>query len=1148
MSNFGFLRGEWPDLQDEAVRAERLARIDPRVSCFYARRTLELAVNWLYRADETLKLPHHSDLAALIAEPTMVNLVGPAIRTKMDVIRRQGNAAVHRPGPVRANDAVRTVVELFHVLYWIGRNYARDQENVPPSGLGFDQTHIPVPVSADVRKAKQAEIQAQAKQYAEQQEQFVRERRKAQNLDEEVARLRAEIKAAKATNQARPDTHDYDEAKTRDLIIDLLLKEAGWPLSKKEDREYPVRGLPTKSGAGKVDYVLWDDDGKPLGVVEAKRTTKDAMSGQHQAKLYADALEREFGQRPVIFYTNGYKTHIWDDVTYPPREVQGFYTKDQLRLLIHRRTSRQSLSGIGINEEIAGRHYQSRAIRRIGETFEKHKQREALLVMATGAGKTRTVIALVDQLQRAGWVKRVLFLADRQALVTQATNAFKNHLGSTPTVNLLTERNIAGRVYVSTYPTMMGLIDETDGDLRRFGPGYFDLVVIDEAHRSVYQKYRTIFEYFDALLIGLTATPKDEVDRNTYHLFNLEEGVPTDVYGLDEAISEGYLVGPRTVNVPLKIPTLGLRYDDLSEGEKEQWDLLEWDEEDGVPDQITADEVNRFLFNSDTIDKMLQTLMEYGAKVEGGDRLGKTIIFARNNKHAEFIAERFDKLYPEHRGDFARVITHDKTYAQDLIDKFSMKDSAPHIAVSVDMLDTGIDVPEVVNLVFAKLVRSKTKFWQMIGRGTRLCPDLFGPNHDKQAFLVFDLCRNVDFFNQDIAPTEGRIQPSLSERLFRKRTALLYGLDQQNPEPAPEPPAEDASDGTQTDTGLRWDLASRLQLEVSGMNHGNIEVRRRLEEVERYQAPESWRRITADKRDEITENLAGLPTEFREDENSEEAKRFDLVALRLQLGVLNGDPQYDRLREQVQGIAEFLLDPTTSNNPVVAQQRELLSDLVTEEWWQDVTLPMLELMRRRLRGLVKLIPKQRKGVLYADFEDELGELTESELKAVSLGTNRTRFENKVRVYLRSHENELAVQKLLRNRQITNADINHLEHVFIQFGFGTGDDIEQVKEEHGDLGLFLRSLTGLEYEAAAAAFDRFQRGKNLSASQLHFLQLLIRYLAKNGIVDTDALYEPPFTAHAPGGPEDLFTEEEVTSIVDVLDFVRSTAVPTEAQAN
>jgi type I restriction enzyme R subunit len=635
---------------------------------------LELAVTWLYQADSSLQRPYRDDLAARIAEPTLVRVAGPGICTKMDVIRRQGNAAVHRHSPVAANDAIRVVTELFHVMYWVARTYSRNPADLPAPGLAFNQAAIPRPASASVRLAKQAELKAQAERYAAQDSELTAERQKNENLDAELAALRAEIKAAKAANEARPDTHDYDEAETRTLIIDLLLKEAGWALDQPQDREYPVAGIPVSaspSGRGKVDYVLWDDDGRPLALVEAKRTTRDPQQGKYQAQLYADCLDQRFGQRPVIFYTNSYRTYLWDNVNYPPREVQGFYTKDELRLLIQRRASRLTLATLPINEEIAGRHYQAHAIRRIAEAFENDAQRHALLVMATGAGKTRTVIGLTDLMMRANWVKRVLFLADRKTLVTQATNAFKRHLPSAPVVNLLGEKNLTARVFVSTHPTLMNMINEVDGSgLRRFGPGYFDLIVVDEAHRSIYQKYGAIFDYFDALLVGLTATPKDEVDRNTYRRFHLEDGVPTDVYSLDEAVSEGYLVAPRAVDVPLKFQRGGIKYADLSDEDKEYWDQQEWDADGNVPDEITSDELNKYLFNADTVDKALQTLMTNGLKVVGGDRLGKTIVFAANHNHAKFIAERFDENYPEYKGDFAQVITYRQEYAQSLIEKF----------------------------------------------------------------------------------------------------------------------------------------------------------------------------------------------------------------------------------------------------------------------------------------------------------------------------------------------------------------------------------------------------------------------------------------------------------------------------------------------
>ena len=535
--------------------------------------------------------------------------------------------------------------------------------------------------------------------------------------------------------------------------------------------------MPNTEGKGFVDYVLWGDDGKPLALVEAKRTKRDPRVGQQQAKLYADCLETQFGRRPVIFYSNGYDHWLWDDCELPAPAGAGILQEGGAGTAhpaaFQPKSTRQGRNQRGIVE----RYYQTRCIRRIGEAFERDNDRKALVVMATGAGKTRTVIALCDLLMRCHWVKRVLFLADRVALVRQAVNAFKRHLPDAAPVNLVTEKDAEGRVYVSTYPTMMGLIDETLDGRRRFGVGHFDLIVIDEAHRSVFHKYRTIFDYFDSLLVGLTATPKDEVDRNTYSLFDLENGVPTDAYPLEEAVRDKFLVPPKAVSVPLKFLREGINYRDLPEDEKDQWDALEWDEEGNVPERVEAAAVNKWLFNKDTVDKVLAHLMTRGLKVAGGDRLGKTILFAKNQAHADFIADRFNVNYPHFKGQFARTITFKTEYAQNLIDNFSAKEKAPHIAISVDMLDTGIDIPEVVNLVFFKLVHSKTKFWQMLGRGTRLCPDLFGPGEHKQFFFIFDYCQNLEFFSQNPETTEGVLVASLGKRLFTTRLELLGELD-----------------------------------------------------------------------------------------------------------------------------------------------------------------------------------------------------------------------------------------------------------------------------------------------------------------------------------------------------------------------------------
>lgn len=700
MTNFAFLQPEWPQVYEAAARAESLVYPDPRAACFYARRALELAVQWLYKAEPKLSLPYQDNLAALLAEPSFQAVATPRITTKTKLIRDLGNRAVHTQRRMEQYDALTACRELFQVCYWLAATYARGPR--PSPELRFDEAALPR--TSPLPPQTQKKLEELAAALAAKDENLAALLKDKEALDAQLGALRAEVAAAKAANEAQPDTHDYSEAETRDAFIDLLLKEAGWELTEARDREYEVRGMPNNQGVGYVDYVLWGEDGKPLAVVEAKRTRRSATEGQQQAKLYADCLEKQTGQRPLIFYTNGYEHWSWDDTQYPPRQVQGFYTRAELQLAIARRTTRQPLKDVKTDEAICGRYYQERAIRKVADGLER-RQRKALLVMATGSGKTRTVIGLCDVLMRANWVKRALFLADRNALVRQAVGAFKKHLPASSPVNLVSERDEDGRVYVCTYQTMMGLIDEMKNGQRRFGPGYFDLVVIDEAHRSVYKKFGGIFQYFDSYLVGLTATPKDEIDRNTYGLFDLENGIPTDEYSLDSAIKDKMLVPPVPYALNLQFPREGIHYNDLSEDEKAQWDELDWDEEQ-APDRVNAEAVNRWLFNEDTVDKVLEWVMTNGHKVAGGDRLGKTIIFAKNHPHAEFIVQRFDKHYPHYAGNFARVIDFKVEYAQSLIDAFSAPEKAPHIAVSVDMLDTGIDVPEVVNLVFFKPVRS----------------------------------------------------------------------------------------------------------------------------------------------------------------------------------------------------------------------------------------------------------------------------------------------------------------------------------------------------------------------------------------------------------------------------------------------------------
>ena len=543
--------------------------------------------------------------------------------------------------------------------------------------------------------------------------------------------------------------------------------------------------------------------------------------------------------------------------------------------------------------------------------------------------------------------------------------------------------------------------------------------------------------------------------------------------------------------------------------------------------------MNRWLFNEDTVDKLLETLMTRGHHVAGGDRLGKTIVFAKNNEHAEFIAQRFDANYPEHAGHFARVITYRTEYAQSLIDDFSVKDKDPHIAVSVDMLDTGIDVPEVLNLVFFKPLRSKTKFWQMIGRGTRLCRDVFGPGEDKQDFLIFDCCANIEYFNEHIERSLGGSGESLRMRLFKERLTLILELAG----------TEGEGDGTVSEAGLQADTVALLRTQVANMNPDNFLVRPHRRWVEQYRAEEPWRELDLERAIELADRVADLPTALRE--GDEEAKRFDLIILKLQLCRLLGEPGQERLRRQVQTVASGLLEQLAI--PAIREQQELLDGLAGDEWWIDVTLPMLEHARRHVRGLVKLLDKRKRAIVYTDFTDDLGDIEEIELRGIRRGTDYERFRQKARVYLREHEDHLALQKLRRNLPLTPTDLEELDHMLQTAGIGEPEDLERARLEGGGLGPFIRSLVGLDRAAATSALSTFTAGRTLTAAQHDFVALIVEHLTLNGSMDPGLLYEPPFTSLAVGGPESLFPDPDVDALIATIIAVRDNALPQDRAA-
>lgn len=1131
---FAFLAA-FPFMADHVAMAERQALPDPRGAAVHARLAVEAMVRWLYDHDAELRHPYDNHLAALTAEPTFLKLAGTMIRTKIDLVRKIGNRAAH-PGQFAPSQAVSSLRELFHIGIWFATRYS---DNPPPVDLAFSADRLPRSddggkTSADEAQRLEEEADKARKALDAERKARMADADNRAELEAELARVKAEMTALRKTNEGADDRHDYDEATTRDEFIDVMLREAGWPLADKRDIEFPVHGMPNDrsedgKGAGFVDYVLWGDNGKPLAVIEAKRSRKDPRAGKEQARLYANCLQEQFGQRPIIFYTNGYDHWIWDDLRYPPRNVSGFRTKAELELMIQRRGTRMSFASVPTNREIAGgngRTYQEKAIRAVCQRLEDgdhggENQRTALLVMATGSGKTRVAIALSDVLMRANYAKRILFLADRVPLVRQAASNFRKHLATAATVNLIMEPNADGRVYVSTYPTMMNLIESArQNAAQRFGPGYFDLIIIDEAHRSVYRKYKAIFDWFDAPILGLTATPKDEIDKNTYSLFELEDGVPTDAYDLPQAVRDEFLVPPKAIDVPLQYPRDGIRYDDLSDEEKDAWDALDWGD-DGPPDGVDAADINDWLFNQNTIDQMLEQLMQDGLKVDGGDKLGKTIIFAKNHRHAEYIVERFDANYPALRGHFCKLIDNQVRYAHALIDDFDQPDKDPQIAVSVDMLDTGIDIPDILNLVFFKIVRSKSKFWQMIGRGTRLRPDIFvdenGKRSDKEFFFVFDYLGNLDFFNSQIEGTEARAAAPLGERLFAARVELL-GLLQ---------PGNEFVHDVPRDEELYGSVREQLQREVAGMPLENFIVRSKRRWVEKFQDGAAWERLSEEDSHELTEHVAGLPTSVID--TDVDAKRFDLLCLRIQLAMLR-KASFEPLRKAL--VKQVHQLEAKEAVPDVKREMELILDVQTADWWADATVAMVEDVRRRLRGLMSLIEPESQVIINTNLIDSMGEKREVELIDLGGASSLAQFRRKARAWVEAHADNLTLVRLRKGKPITSSDLGELQVLLVDAGITNGEQFEQLTKMP-DLPVFIRSLVGLDRKEAMNAFNDALADCTLSANQIAFVELIVEQLTASGRLNPELLYEPPFTDKNPNGISDLFPDNQVEKIVETI---------------
>ncbi len=1106
-SNFSFLQKDvkFKSFANACMEAELSIAVSPATTAILSRRALELAVRWVYSFDSYLKVPYQDNLSSLIHDRTFRDVITAELFPLIKYIVKLGNVAAHTSSRIKREEAVLSLHNLHRFVSWIDYCYS------PEYTAGqFDESILPAA----------AEQQIKAKDLEALYEQLGAKDRKLSELVEQNKLLREELRQVRERHQRQRsfNVDQIGEYETRKRYIDLDLKEAGWVFDQDCIEEYEVQGMPFGSGTGYVDYVLFADNGKPLAVVEAKRTSKDPYEGQQQAKLYADCLQEKFQQRPIIFYTNGFETHLWDDCAYPPRRVAGFYTKDELQLIVNRRSSRIGLDNIQINNLITDRYYQKEAIKAVCEAFSAG-DRKALLVMATGSGKTRTVISLIDVLTRHEWVKNCLFLADRTALVRQAKNSFNNLLPNQSLCSLLESKDDPdSRIVFSTYPTMMNAIDEIkakDGN-KLFTVGHFDLIVIDEAHRSIYKKYQAIFDYFDAMTIGLTATPKDDIDKNTYHIFELENNVPTYAFELQEAVENGFLVPFNTVETELKFLEEGIKYDELSEEEKEAYEET-FLEEDNMPEYISSDKLNTWLFNDDTIDKVLDILMEKGIKVEGGDKLGKTIIFAKNHKHAIRIVERFNVLYPQYKGEFARVIDNQINYALDLIDKFANKDKMPQIAVSVDMLDTGIDIPEIVNLVFFKKVRSKAKFWQMIGRGTRLCKDLFGTGMDKENFLIFDFCGNFEFFNENPRGKEIKLTPSLSEKLFNIKVDIIKAL-------------QDIDYQTPDYIGYRKQLIAEVIQDIKTLNQENFRVKLHLKFIEKCSREEAWVNLESLDIANIKEHITPLVIPKADDEL---AKRFDYLMYTIELAELTG-AQANQAKDNVVKTAQALNKLGTI--PQVLAQKEIVLKVQTDLFWQEADVFDYELVREALRDLVKFIEKANTKIYYTNFTDEI--LNISEKPGEYSTSTLQNYKKKVNTYLRENQDHIAIYKLKNNKPLTRQDFQELEQLMWK-DMGSREDYAR---EFGDtpLTILVRQVVGLDPKAANEAFSEFLNDTNLDSKQIRFVKTIVDYVVKNGhMLDKSVLQDEPFESI--GSITELFAMEKALKIVGVIEEINRNAM-------
>lgn len=1123
--NFEFLQKSWPDLAALGGFSETYAHSDPQSALVKLRLFVERMVGALYQM-HGLPKPIQPTLNDLLNNDVFRDLAPKPIYLKFHAIRDAGNKAAHGE-TVSKQTALWLVKEAYDLARWFFVAFAGGEASLCGQYQEPKADNQDSDSKAKLKEQKKAILEKLAAQEAQLQALFAeleQSRTQAQNAEQKLA----SIAESAAKGQQVADVFKFDEASTRKRLIDRQITDAGWHVgnnganTEQVGQEIEVNHQPTNSEKGRIDYVLWDDNGKPLAIIEAKKASENAEKGRTQARIYADGLEKDHGQRPVIFYTNGFDIWIWDDQQgYPPRKIFGFYSKDSLQYLVYQRRAKQALNSLSPNAEIAGRLYQIETIKRVTERFS-NQYRKGLIVQATGTGKTRVAIALTELLIRAGWVKRVLFLCDRRELRKQAKDAFNDYLNEPlVTVGASTAKDRQKRIYLATYPAMAKVF-------QTFDVGFFDLVIADESHRSIYNVYGDIFRYFDCLQVGLTATPVEFVTRNTFQLFECENQAPTAYYSFERAVEEHYLVPFEVQTYTTDFLRRGIKYQQLTEDQRQELEDLG---EDAQTLNFEVRDIDKNVYNKDTNRHIIRNLMENGIRDASGQQVGKTIIFARNHEHALLLRNVFDEMYPQYGGKVCQVIDNYDPRAEQLIDDFKQIDNELTIAVSVDMLDTGIDVPEVVNLVFAKPVFSKVKFWQMIGRGTRLCPNLFGLGKDKTGFRIFDHWGNFDYFEFHYKPLEPAVSKPLLQQLFETRIALADAALQ-----AAEP--------------AFFEVAEVLiAKDINQLPDESIAVREKWRTKQSLSQPETlhqWAPAT----------VAGLKTEIAplmqwvSVRGSTDAYELDLLIARMQIELLRKSSRFDDLKitlmDRVNGLQMHLNQ--------VREKAELIKQVRATEFWNQVTVPALEDVRKELRDIIHHQASGGGGGISTtkiiDITEDTAQIESGQRSSTIRSVDMKVYQQQVEQALRElFDTEPTLKKIRRGESVSTIELENLTSlVLIQHPDVRLDVLKDFYGEALPMDHIIRSIVGMEPDAVRERFEWFvQKHPRLTAKQTQFLSLLQNHIAKYGAIEIERLYEDPFTLVDADGIDGVFNNEaDSEELITIINTFKPSLTQERAQ--